>query len=269
MTIRVDPDPYTFAMPLTEFVTPLKRQTLGGDVYQQLRELLMSGVLVPGEQVSLRSIAAALGVSVMPVRDAVNRLTAEQALEVTPNRALRVPVLTAAQFREITAIRINLEGLATERAAALLDEAGLAVVERWHADFAREMARTRPDGSRLIAFNKELHFAVYRSAGMPMLLQLIEALWLRIGPILNHDLRAGSRRVDEGAAVGHHERLVKALGRHDGTAARVALQKDIESAAQYILDSGALLAADAPKPASVTASASRQRAADKLRGAGA
>ena len=90
-------------------VTPLIRQTLSADVYKQLRDLLMSGRVMPGEALSLRSIAEALGVSVMPVREAVHRLVAEQALELTANRVLRVPVMTISQFREITSIRINLE----------------------------------------------------------------------------------------------------------------------------------------------------------------
>src|SRR5579864_7723359 len=134
-------------MPLTDLVTPLMRQTLSRDVYAQLRELLISGQMIPGEPISLRSIAAALGVSVMPVREAVHRLVAEQALELTPNRALRVPVMSVSQFREITNIRINLEGMATAQAAELLD-----------------------DGARLIAANQALHFAIYEGARMPILL---------------------------------------------------------------------------------------------------
>ncbi len=96
-------------MGLSDLVTPLKRQTLSANVYDQLRDLVMSGQMMPGEQISLRSAAAALGVSVMPVREAMQRLVAEQALELTPNRALRVPRMTAAQFKEITIIRTNLE----------------------------------------------------------------------------------------------------------------------------------------------------------------
>ncbi len=101
-------------MPLNDLVTPLVRQTLSRDVYTQLRDLLVSGQMMPGEQISLRNIAAALGVSVMPVREAVHRLVAEQALELTPNRALRVPRMSVSQFEEITKIRIELEGLATQ-----------------------------------------------------------------------------------------------------------------------------------------------------------
>ena len=205
----------------------------------------MTGRMMPGEQISLRGTATALGVSVMPVREAVHRLAAEQALELTPNRALRVPRMTVSQFREITAIRINLEGLATERAAALLDDAGVARIAELNTQFADEMGRAAPDGAKLIALNKALHFAVYEGARMPTLMKMIEALWLRIGPILNYDLRSGSRRVGDGVAAAHHARLVEALKRHDGAAAREALRGDIEAAADFIVSAGVLVTADA------------------------
>ena len=150
-------------MAINELVTPLKRQTLSSDVYAQLRELLITGQMIPGEQISLRTTASALGVSVMPVREAVHRLVAEQALELTPNRALRVPLMTESAFREITRIRVNLEGLATEQAARQLPAAELERIAALQDRFAAEMASASPDGARLIAFNKDFHFAVYLS----------------------------------------------------------------------------------------------------------
>ena len=202
-------------MGLSRLVTPVTRQTLSGDVYKQLRDLLMSGRVMPGEQLSLRTLADSLGVSVMPVREAVLRLLSEKALELLPNRVLRVPTMTVSQFREITEIRINLEGLATARAAAMVDETGLHEIEAVHQRFSRESSLKRPNESHLIALNKELHFTIYRQAGMPMLLEMIESLWLRIGPILNYDLRSGSARVTEHVSADHHDRIFTALKKKD------------------------------------------------------
>lgn len=232
-------------MALTDLVTPLsKRQTLGADVYAQIRELLISGRIMPGEQISLRTTAQALGVSVMPVREAVYQLVAEQALEVMPNRAVRVPRITVSQFLEITAIRIHVEGLAAQRAAQTATAALVAQLTDCNDTLAREMGAPEPDASRLIALNKALHFAVYQAAGMPILLQMIESLWLRIGPILNYDLRSGSTRVQQRTAAGHHARLIDALRRHDEAGAYEALKGDIDSAAQYIVSAGVLVQAD-------------------------
>ena len=231
-------------MPIVNLMKPLKRQTLSRDVYDQLKELLISGRVMPREPISLRATAEAFGVSVMPVREAMQRLVAEQALEVGPSRTIRVPSMTVSQFREITRIRINLEGLATEVASKLISDDDIGKVAKFDSDFSKEMTRNQPDGSRLINLNKELHFSVYRASNMPMLLQLIEALWLRIGPILNYDLRSGITRLNNRAAIDNHSLLLKALTAHDSTLAREAITKDIESAAAFIISAGVLVTPD-------------------------
>ena len=233
-------------MTATQLLTPLRRQTLSVDVYEQFKELLVSGRLMPGEQISLRSMAEALGVSVMPVREAVQRLCAEQALEIAPNRTLRVPLMTTSQFREIASIRMNLEGLATATATERMTDDELRQVMLWHEGFVAEMQQDEPEGAKLISLNKELHFAVYRAARMPVLMQLIEALWLRIGPILNYDMRSGSERVGNKAALIHHIKLVKALRARKPAEAQAALQDDIKTAAGFIISAGVLVSADQP-----------------------
>jgi len=248
-------------MDLSSLVTPLTRQTLRGDVYKQLSELLMSGRVTPGEQLSLRTVAEGLGVSVMPVREAVSRLLSEKALELLPNRTLRVPTMSVSQFREITDIRVNLEGLATARAATLVDDAGLQEIEAAHGRFSREISLKRPDVSQLVALNKELHFAIYRQAGMPMLLEMIESLWLRIGPIVNYDFRSGSARVTEHVSADHHDRVIVALRKRDAAAASEALAGDIRGAAEFIVSAGVLVGEDAAmdksaRPVSASAPAS-------------
>jgi DNA-binding GntR family transcriptional regulator len=119
--------------------------------------------------------------------------------------------MTESAFREITRIRVNLEGLATEQAAQQLPSDALERIAALQDRFAAEMASASPDGARLIAFNKDFHFAVYGAAGMPLL---------------------------------HHARLVEALRRGDAPAAKQALRGDIESAADYIVSAGVLVTAD-------------------------
>ena len=87
----------------------LERVTLGERVYAELRELLMSGELAPGQKMSLRTVAETLGVSMMPVREAVARLVSDQSLEVLPNRAVRVPLMTLTRFRELTTVRLAVD----------------------------------------------------------------------------------------------------------------------------------------------------------------
>src|SRR5262245_22722803 len=106
----------------------LKRKdgvTLGESVRTMLSERMIGGEFAPGDKLSLRTLADLLGVSMTPVREAVSRLVADHALEVAPNRAVRVPILNIAQFRELTKLRIDIEGAAAFRAASSRDDADI------------------------------------------------------------------------------------------------------------------------------------------------
>ena len=85
-------------------------------VYGELRRWLMVGRFLPGESITLRNLAAELGVSPMPVRAALRHLIAEGGFEMLPNRAVRVPRMTRERLRELLAVRRELEGMATAQA---------------------------------------------------------------------------------------------------------------------------------------------------------
>lgn len=220
--------------------SPFERVTLGDRVYAELRELLIGGELAPGEKLSLRAVADALGVSIMPVREAVSRLVADEALEVQPNRAVAVPLMTAAKFRELTRIRLVVEGFAVEEAARGRDDADLAALAGHDDAFRREARKVAPDAGAAVRANKDFHFSAYRASRLPSLVAIIEGLWLKIGPVLNLDMKRADGRLAGGDAEAHHGRLLLALAGRDGVAARAALTTDIESAAGFIAATGRL-----------------------------
>ncbi|WGF88403.1 GntR family transcriptional regulator [Marinivivus vitaminiproducens] len=221
-------------------IAPLERDTLGRRAYAELRHLIMAGRIDPGEHLSLRTVAQALGTSVMPVREAVSRLVAEQALEVAPNRAVRVPHLGAARFRELTAIRIEIEGFATEQAAARRTRDDLKGMAEAEAAFRSESLSATPDLAKAVAMNMDFHFAVYRAAAMPSLVEIIESLWLRIGPVINLETRGNPQRLMTGGAYRRHRLALRAIRRQDGPAARAAIAEDIRVTAEFLLARGDL-----------------------------
>lgn len=216
----------------------LQHETLGDRVTDELRSLLIAGRLAPGEKLSLRRVAEALGVSMMPVREAVSRLAADRALEVLPGRAVRVPVLTLAQFRELTRLRLVIEGFAAEEAARVASPEHIARIAGHDAEFRKAASADPPDSAGAVAANRDLHFALYEAAGMPSLIEMIERLWLKAGPILNLDMRHEPRRLEGGSAMQAHGRLLDAVRRQDTAAARAALEDDITAAAAHIEDTG-------------------------------
>jgi DNA-binding GntR family transcriptional regulator len=209
--------------------------TLGERVRVILSERLIAGEYSPGSKLSLRKLADTLGVSMTPVREAINRLVADRAVEVTPNRAVRVPTMTVSQFRELTQLRIDIEGMAAFRAAGLRNDADIPEMEVLEAAFREEGRKKKPDLAKVVAANQRLHFAIYRATRSSMLVEIISGLWLKAGPILNLDMRSSPERLASSHALGLHAAAVEAIARRDGEAARAAIAADIHNASEFII----------------------------------
>lgn len=214
--------------------------TLSDRVYRHLADRLVAGRFAPGDKLSLRAVAEALGLSMMPVREAISRLGAEGALEVTPKRAVTVPLMGAAQFRDISRVRIEIEGTAAAMAAELRNPEALQQVRACEYAFRALSLPARPDLAAAVAANQAFHFAVYRAAGSPELLAIIERLWLRVGPVINLDLRENPERLKLGEAVRFHADALAAIAAGDPAAARRAIAGDIRGASNFILSRGRL-----------------------------
>ena len=225
-----------------DLVEPLDRQTLGGRTYSQLSDLLISGRMAPGEKISLRQTAEVLGISMMPVREAVSRLVADKALEVAANRAVRVPLMSSAQFRDLTRVRIAIEGHAAAEAALRCLPGDVDSIANAEEAMRAESEAATPDLPRAVELNKTFHFAVYEAAQSPILVEIIRALWLKAGPVINLDLRGNPDRLAKGEAIRFHADVRKAIEIGDAGAAKVGIAADITSAANFILSRGGLSA---------------------------
>ena len=221
-------------------LAPVDRGTLEERVYRQLREALMKGHFAPGDVVTLRSLADAFGTSPMPVRAALSRLVAEQAFVVRPNRSMIVPLLSAERLDEIRHIRVALEGMLTEQAGGRIAPAQVDKIERLHDDMCDRVAAG--DVKRYLERNQEFHFSIYAAANMPAALQLVQNMWLQVGPMLNFLLTKEDTSLHSGPLsafepTDNHASAVEALRRRDGPAARRAIEADISGSADYLLSS--------------------------------
>lgn len=205
--------------------------SLRQQVYASLREALTMGRFAPGQKVTFRYVAGVLGVSLTPVREALRRLVAEGAFEMNPNRSVRVPLMTRDKVLELRDIRIELEGLASAKAATAATRGQIADIRR----AAREImvARTRGDSATDRQKVREFHFAVYAAAGQPTLLRLIESLWLQTGPYMNL-LYPGFISSSRGPAG--RQRLIEALQARNPSVARREMADDIRRALSYVAD---------------------------------
>lgn len=195
-------------------------------VYDQVKHMLMSGALAPGQKITLARLATDLGVSMMPVREALRRLAAERALTMRPNRSVTVPRLSRAETLSIRAIRQMLEGHAAATAASLITEAEVERLAALQVELAA--ARARADAKRILAANEEFHFLVYNAACVPVLVDVISTLWLHSAPTLSFFFR-GARELRDYSATQNRNNLalVASLRHRDPEGARHAIEAEI------------------------------------------
>lgn len=209
-------------------IGPVERETLNDRVYRELKNSIMTGLFKPGAELTLRSVAQALGTSFMPVRDAMRRLVTERGLEMRPSRTIAIPVLSDKEFLELRRVRILLEGEAVALAAEKISERQVTNV-RAILKKLESLDSERP--SQFWALNLKLHFTIYEIGASPLLLSMIESLWLQLGPILARV--PVSRALKD--SVDPHQLLGTALEKHDPAAARAALEADLTQATERVL----------------------------------
>src|SRR5580698_6329377 len=81
---------------------------LRASIYEELRRRMITGKITPGVGLSTRGLAIEMGVSQMPVRDALSRLAAEGAVVIRSKRRIEVPAMTAERFTDLLECRLML-----------------------------------------------------------------------------------------------------------------------------------------------------------------
>jgi DNA-binding GntR family transcriptional regulator len=212
-------------------LAPVVRANLSAQVYASLRAALQEGRLWPGQRLKIRDLAASLRVSETPVREAVMQLVRERALVLSTSRSITVVRLSLVQYRELRRIRLELEGMAAAEATAHVTRATLVDLRAIHRQLlAAEKNGAWADAVRL---NWHFHALIYRSAEMPELLNLIEGLWLRTGPLLNYQYPHAPPTYP-----GRHRHLdvMELLRAGDAKGVRAAIQADTREGGARLLE---------------------------------
>jgi DNA-binding GntR family transcriptional regulator len=198
-------------------------ETLAEAAYEHVAASLMDGAYVPGDRVATRGLAADLGVSATPAREAMLRLVSEGALELRNARTIVVPMLSGARLREVYCLRYALEQMAAEHAAPLITDDDVKKLERgqerMRAAYAREDYRT------VFQENREFHFRIYAAAAMPLVVTFIQAAWLRIGPTFRLLYPTLAVPAD---ALRIHDVAIAAARARDGAKLADAIREDLQ-----------------------------------------
>jgi DNA-binding GntR family transcriptional regulator len=151
-------------------------------VYSVLRERFVTGQVMPGSTLSTRGLAVELGVSQMPVREALGRLAAEGAVDIRSKRKIVVPAMTAERFNDLLRCRVLLEQEAAVAAFPFIDSPRLKKLRE--TDKGMGVALRTGDVAGYMRGNFDFHFLIYRAQPRRTLIQLIETLWLQFGPYM-------------------------------------------------------------------------------------
>jgi DNA-binding GntR family transcriptional regulator len=225
------------------------RDTVHDRVYRELRSRIISGRVIPGRGLTLRALASELGVSPMPVREAVSRLVAERALVTTANRRIHVPEMTPERFDELVTAREKLEPEAARRALPHLDRSDLSRLRTIDDELEMHLHTGNVEG--YVAANHAFHFAIYRAAPSDVLVPLVESLWLQFGPFM----RLVYGRVGTSWVIDYHEEAIAAIERKDVEALAAAIRSDILDGMRLI-GSSVFNTTDNAAPAGIAASPS-------------
>ena len=207
-----------------------RTETLTEQTYLSLRKLIMSGKLSPGEKITGRQIAKAMNVSLTPSRESIGRLIVEGALIPGINQGALVPTLNRNMYKEISDCRILIEGNLASKSIMNFEKNDIIEVE----EILNKMvsATDSTNFSDILNYNTDFHFKIYQKANMPIMLGIVENLWLKIGPTLNL-LRPFYQETRQG--INHHVEFINAVKNQNAQKAKKAITQDISLATKHIL----------------------------------
>jgi DNA-binding GntR family transcriptional regulator len=180
--------------------------------YQSLRRAIMRGELAPGARVVIDDVAPRLGVSIIPVREALQRLERERLVEIRPHAGAVVTALSKEDVAEVFALMESLEAAAAGPAAARATDEDIARLEAILREL--EAARRARDHESWLERNAAFHLELCRLAGMPLLSEFAERVFARWERLRRHffaDAAEGPARADQ-----EHRAILAALRARDG-----------------------------------------------------
>ena len=189
----------------------------------------MSGAIAPGVALTIRGIAAEFSVSMTPAREAMRRLAAEGALNLSASGRISTPVLTNDRIEELASLRALLE---PELASRALRRAHSALIERMediNAGIDKQIANG--DAGGYIRSNLEFHRTLYLRAQSPAILAMTETVWLQLGPTM----RELYERLQRQQASMNHSKIISSLRAGDEPGLRLAVRQDVTGGLRMLL----------------------------------
>ncbi|MBI1776675.1 MAG: FCD domain-containing protein [Proteobacteria bacterium] len=220
----------------------LKSHSLSGVVQQELERAILSGELAAGTRLNEKAVAAKLGVSRGPIREACRALAALGLVRLVPNRGVFIRQMNQDDAREVYDLRAGLTGLAASLFAARATEAAIGQLRRLLEEM--RAAAEAGDFALYSELNLEFHDFIVRSAGNGRLTRSYRGLVKEFQLFRRHGLVESDALI---ASYREHCAILEAIARRDGQGAYQASFAHVVNGKERML---AALAAAGAKPGS-------------------
>lgn len=219
--------------PATETV---HHQQLSHVVSERLRTAILDGELKPGEWLRQKPIAEELGVSPMPVREALKTLAAEGVVDYVPYRGARVIEFSPEDVADLYAQRGFLEGRAAKAASQAITSEELAALHDLQHQMQNHLTQDRlSEHSRL---NRRFHRIIYTASRRDYLVRALDQIWSAFPTMMmSYFAQRGEESLIEREAqdLEEHGAIIAALERGDGDRAEQLMRQHIETNCQELL----------------------------------
>jgi len=231
------------------------RRKLGEEVTRYLRDALLSGAFVAGQRVMIDDLVQELGVSTMPIREALVALASEGLLEALPRRGFRVAALERRDVEDVFRIHAYVAGLLAEAAATRITSATVAELRKIQAEIqqlARRRQQSRDESAQIELLNYRFHRTINYVADARRLRWLLRTT-SRYVPRRFHEAVPGWNA----ASANEHPRIIAALERHEPRLASRLMSAHFSNAGRlvvaYLEKNGRWLAQAPPRATRPTA----------------
>jgi DNA-binding GntR family transcriptional regulator len=205
------------------------RPQLAEDVARIVRRRIFDGTYAAGTYVRLEQLAAGLGVSVTPVREALFGLKAEGLLDQQPRRGFVVRPVTVRDITDVSDVQAHIGGELAARAAANISDVRLSELTRIQSDL--EVAYAADDGEGAVRLNHEFHRAINVAADSPKLAQLMSQITRYAPESVFPTIDGWPEQSND-----HHRRVLDALARRDQALARTAMSEHLAAGAAPLIE---------------------------------
>lgn len=200
-----------------------QEQSLGGQIFNRIRDDILSGNYTTGEELKEATLGKQLGVSRTPVREALRQLDLEGLVEIAPNRGAKVIGISRKDVEDIYHMRARLEGLAARKAAEQIKEEELAELEE--VILLSEFHVKKPESKQMVRLDGRFHEIMYRASGSRMLEHVLTDFLHYVKMARSHSVKTEHRAQE---SVKEHKRILEAIRQRDGDLAEQLANEHIQ-----------------------------------------